>query len=269
MLAVTERLFAVASRTCAIIVGAVPAVAVVALVWASIRPALLGVVPTGLEELWSVALFTVGVAATAAAAGGALGIGSAIAAEELAPGAARASIEAAIGFIGAVPAVAFGWFAVALVVPLVARFTSGTTAYFFDASIVLTAMVAPTACTLVTRALRRMPDNVRQAAAASGATRLQATSMVVIPALRRQISAAVLTAFAQAATEATALQILFVVVAGRSSGTPSTVASWIFGSVTSNPAAAGSLALLALSLVALAALCAAFVEREYRAMQWA
>jgi ABC-type phosphate transport system permease subunit len=269
MSSVTVRLFAGTARACAMVVVVVPAVAVASLLWAAFRPAL-PTEPMSLSILGSVAFFSLAVAATAAAVGGGIGIGCAIAAEELAAGPARSLIEAAIAFLGATPAVVYGWFAIVLVVPVVERISSGPLAGYAAASIVLAAMVVPTACDLVSRALRKVPDQVRQAAAAVGASRLQSTAFVVIPALRRRIGAALLAAFARAIGEATAMQILFAYL-GAATGLPATIASFTFGAVvTHGPSMIQTWVLLAgLSLFAFTAACALLVDREYRGMQWA
>jgi ABC-type phosphate transport system permease subunit len=266
-----ERLVAGLARACAIGVTAVPVAAGGVLLLFAVHQVFL---PSGVLaalHAGELVAFSVGVAASAAVAGGVLGIGCALAAEELAPMPVRSAIEAAIGFLGAIPAVVFGWFAVAIVWPVFERELSSGSAAYATASIVLAAMIAPTTCALTTRALRRVPDAIRQAATAAGASRLQATAMVIIPALRRKLAAAGLAAFARALGEATALQILFAVIAGREGSAPATVASWIFTVATSSPSAdsAGLLCLPALLLLLVAAGCALVVGREYRGMQWA
>jgi len=52
---------------------------------------------------------------------------------------------------------------------------------------------------------------------------------------------------------------------------PVTLASWLFATASSSPSAvvAGALSVPTLALVAVAALCAMVVEREYRGTQWA
>lgn len=265
-----ERLVVGLARACAFGVTAVPVAAGGVLIIFAARQVLES---RGIGDALSAGAliaFSVGVAATAAAVGGALGVGCALAAEELAPVPVRGAIGAAIGFLGAMPAVVFGWFAVAIVWPIVAAESAGGSAAYAAAAIVLAAMVAPTACALTTRALRRVPDSIRHAATAAGASRLQATAMIVIPSLRRQIAVAGLAAFTRAIGEATALQILFAAI-GSERFAPATIASWIFAAATFSPSAqtAGQLALPVLALLLIATGCALVVAREYRGMQWA
>lgn len=270
MPSVPERLFASVSRACAVIVAGVPLVAVGILLWSGITAALSARAFAVNSGLFATAGFTLVVCATAGVVGGAIGIGCAVAAEELAPAAIRGAIEAAIGFLGALPAVAYGWFALVFFAPLVDRETLGGATQFLVATLLLAVMVAPTTCALVTRALRRIPDLTRHAAAACGASRLQTAALVVVPAFRRRIAAAVLAAFARAIGEATAVQILFATLARRGIEAPGTTASWLLSTlVVPANSVAGEVSLAALALIAVAVACGLFVAREYRGMQWA
>jgi ABC-type phosphate transport system permease subunit len=269
MPSVPERLFTAFVQACAVIVASVPLAAAAALSWIGVSHALTSI--AGLGEAAATGAFTIAAAAAAAVIGGSLGIGCALAAEELAPSAIRGAIAAAVAFLGAVPAVAFGWFAVVAIAPVAAARPFGNATQFAAAAAVLAAMVAPTTCALVTRSLRRMPDAVRQAAASAGASRLQTTALVILPALRRQIGAAVLAAFARAIGEATALQILFASLVAYGMVPAATTASWIFATTTASPTvdSAAAVSLAALALIVIASGCALIVSREYRGAQWA
>ena len=271
MPSVPERLFTAFVQACAVVVAAVPLAAAGTLSWIGVSHALASRSLPGLDGFAATVAFTVVAAAAAAFIGGSLGIGCALAAEELAPSAIRGAIEAAVAFLGAVPAVAFGWFAVVCVAPLAAAQPLGSATQFAAAAVVLAAMVVPTTCALVTRALRRVPDAVRHAAASAGASRLQTTALVILPALRRQIGAAVLAAFARAVGEATALQILFGALAAYGIVPAATTASWIFATATAAPTAdtAAALSFAGLALLIIGSGCGFIVAREYRGAQWA
>ena len=267
MPSVPERLFGALSRICAVFVACVPLAAVGALCWSGVAAALRShAVPVG--GLASTALFTIEAGLAAAVAGGALGVGCALAAEELAPAPFRGAIGVAIGFLGAMPAVAFGWLAAVLLAPAVYERAPGALGQFAAVSAILAVMVAPTACSLVTRALRRVPDATRQAAAAAGASRLQTTALVVVPALRRRIAAALLAAFARALAEATALMIFFATLMRHGVDAAATTASWVFATFIRS-GDAGQVSAAALALLVVTAACAFVVSREYRGMQWA
>jgi ABC-type phosphate transport system permease subunit len=267
-----ERLFTALLQACAYVVAFVPLAAAGALLWTGIAYAVTSHGFPGARGIAATAAFTIGVAASAAVIGGSLGIGCALAAQELAPGGVRGAIEGALAFLGAVPAVAFGWFAVVAVAPLAAERPFGSATQFAAATAVLAAMVAPTTGALVMRALRRVPDTMRQAAAAAGASRLQTTALVILPALRRRIGASVLAAFARAIGEATALQIVFTALAAYGMIPAATTASWIFSTATATTSAAdtaSTLSFAALALLVVGSACGFVVAREFRGAQWA
>ena len=271
MPSLTEHLFAGIVRACAVLVAAVPIVAAAALLWTGVATAVAERAFPGGADLAATAAFTLAVCACAAIGGGAFGIGCAVAAEELTPASIHRAIEAAIGFFGVLPAVAFGWFAASFIAPLASHRPLGDATPFFAATILLAVMIAPTACTLMTRSLRRVPDATRQAAAAAGASRLQTTALVIIPALRRRIIATVLAAFTRAVGEATAVQVLFASLASFGVLSPLTTASWLFSTAAHAPAAAsaGQLSFAALALLAVSVAGGSIVARAYRGMQWA
>jgi phosphate transport system permease protein len=272
MPSVAERFFAGVSRACAFLVAVVPLAAFAVLSWTAVSAFLVLRAEPGAGAFAATIVFTAAVCASAAILGGAVGIGCAVAAEELAPPAVRGAIDAAIAFLGAIPAVAFGWFAYTLIVPLAARQPLGAGTPFAAATLVLAAMTAPTACILVKRALRRIPDVTRHAAAAAGASRLQTTALVVVPALRSRIAAALLAAFARALGEATAMQILLSALARHGVESAATTASWVFSTLVTAPpsaAIAGEVSTGALALFVVVSACALLVAREYRGLQWA
>jgi len=158
---------------------------------------------------------------------------------------------------------------VALVAPAAAPLPPGAITAFIASTVLLTAMAVPASAGLVTQALRRIPDRVRQAAAAAGARRLFTIAAVIVPAVRRRIAAALLAAFLRAIGEATALQILFAWL-GPSGGGARTVASWIFQTATLRNDATGlpALALPALALLLVCVVGTFVIDREFRGMQW-
>jgi len=270
MPSVSERLFAACCKLCAALVALTPVVVVALLVWAAVT---LGFESNGRVEFsgWlAVAASTIVASIVAALVGGALGAGAAFAAEELASTSVRRTIEGAIGFFGAIPAVAFGWVAATVIAPLAATSPLGFVTPYALASAILAVMTAPTACALVMRGLRRVPKSVRSAAAAAGATRLQTATLVVIPALRRRIAIAGLAAFARSIGEATAMQVLFVALAREGVRATPTAAATVFSRLALGPPAADpSYYMAALVLLCVAAACVLAVGREVGGPQWA
>jgi len=111
---------------------------------------------------------------------------------------------------------------------------------------------------------------VRFAAAASGATRLQTTTHVIVPAMRRRIAIAGLAAFARSIGEATAMQVLFVALARDGVRAVPTTAATVFSRLALGPPAADpSYYIAALVLLCVAAACVLAVGREVGGPQWA
>jgi len=270
MPSVSERLFAACCKLCAAIVALMPIVVITLLVWAAIT---LTFESNGRGEFsgWiAVAASTIVVSIVAASLGSALGAGAAFAAEELASTPIRRAIEGAVGFFGAIPSVAFGWLAATVIVPAAAGDPLGFVTPYAVAAAILAVMTAPTACALVMRGLRRVPDSVRFASAAAGATKLQTATLVVIPALGRRIAIAGLAAFARSIGEATAMQVLFVALAHAGVRAVPTAAATVFSRLALGPPAADpSYYIAALVLLCIAAACVLAVGREVGGPQWA
>src|SRR5215472_4886249 len=270
MPSVSERLFAACCKLCAAIVAVTPIAILALLVWAALT---LTFEANGRVEFsgWlAVVASTIVVSLIAAILGGALGAGAAFAAEELSSTPVRRTIEGAIGFFGAIPSVAFGWFAATVIVPATATNPLGFVTPYAVAAAVLTVMTAPTACALVMRGLPRVPTSVRFAAAAAGATRLQTTAFVVVPALRRRIAIAGLAAFARSIGKATAMQVLYAALAREGVRATPTAAATVFARLALGPPAADpSYYIAALVLLCVAAVCVLAVGREVGGPQWA
>jgi ABC-type phosphate transport system permease subunit len=270
MPSVAERLFAACCRVCAACVALTPVVVIVLLVWASVTTMMESTAQTESGRWLGVIGATLSVSVASAVIGGALGAGAALAAEELVSAPVRRTIEGAIGFFGAIPAVAFGWAAVTVVAPFVASRPLDPVSPYAAAIAVLSVMIAPTACALVTRGLRRVPASVREASAAAGASKLQTAALVVMPAFRRRIGVAALAAFARAIGEATAMQMLFAALASRGIAVASTAAAAVFGGLTGGPPTAdASNYVVALLLLCAAAAGALAVRRKAGEPRWA
>ncbi len=120
----------------------------------------------------------------------------------------------------ATPSVVLGLWATVDVVPLVGRLGAalgegalGAQGYgTLSASIVLAIMSMPTIAVLATAILRAVPDELREASIALGATRWEMVRHVLLPTARRGIAGAVLLGFARAIGETVAVAL---VVGGR------------------------------------------------------
>jgi len=183
-----------------------------------LRPLLTG-------EIWKPEAGTFGglplIFGTLVSATGALVIGAlpavlaAVWTTELAPKRARPLYRRVMEVAAAVPSVVYGWLALFYLVPQmekVARALRGDAATggegLATASVLLGVMIAPTVLVLSLDALARVPDALRDASTALGASPWQTTVRVVVPHGWRGIVVAVFFGFARAAGETMAVQMV-------------------------------------------------------------
>ena len=116
----------------------------------------------------------------------------------------------------AVPSVVYGWLALSYLVPLMDRLAHrlyGDDAQvggegLASAAMLLGVMIVPTVTILSLDALARVPQSLRDASAALGASPLQTAFRVVIPGAWRGLLVAVFYGFARAAGETMAVQMV-------------------------------------------------------------
>ena len=131
---------------------------------------------------------------------------------EYAPPRVRRAARTALEILAGVPTVVYGAAALFVITPLLQRYLPGLpTLNALSAGIVMGIMILPMVASLSEEALRRVPRGLRDAASALGATRLQATLRVVLPAARAGIAAAVVLAVARAIGET----MIVTLAAGR------------------------------------------------------
>jgi phosphate transport system permease protein len=116
----------------------------------------------------------------------------------------------------AIPSVVYGWLALVYLVPAVAKFAR--TIYGPDAlvggegllssAILLGIMIAPTVMLLSLDAIGRVPNSLRDASAALGASRWQTAMQVVLSGSRRGIFVAIFFGLSRAAGETMAVQMV-------------------------------------------------------------
>jgi phosphate transport system permease protein len=147
---------------------------------------------------------------TAGAAVVALPIGllSAIYLSEYASSAVREVVKPVLEVLAGIPSVVFGYFAVVTVSPLIrAWFPSAGIFNAASASIVVGFMILPMVVSLSEDVLRSVPRSLREAAYALGATKLDVTMKVVVPAAISGIVAAFLLALSRAIGETMAVAL--------------------------------------------------------------
>jgi len=131
-----------------------------------------------------------------------LGVGTALYLSEVAAPTTRDLVKPFVELLAGVPSVVFGFFGMVVVAPLVQRFfglPSGLTG--MSASLMLGIMALPTVVSLSEEALSSVPQSYREASLALGATPVQTSFRVVLPAALPGISMACILGMARAIGE--------------------------------------------------------------------
>jgi phosphate transport system permease protein len=195
-----DRALQTAARAGAWLVPAVALAALGTLVLASVGGTL-EAGADGLHGALRALLYTLLTAGGALVLGGAAGVLAAVYCAELAPRRWGRAGETFFALATAVPAAVYGLVARWHLVP---RVGAGLVA----ATTVLAAMTLPTVTLLVRAALRRVPDDLREASAALGATRWETAWGVVVPAARSGIGVALLVGALRAVGESVAVAMV-------------------------------------------------------------
>ncbi len=148
-------------------------------------------------------------------AGGALlvalpiGLASALFLSEYAPSWVRGILKPILEILAGIPTVVYGYFALTFVTPYILQPLLPKTEVFNAASaaIVVGIMIIPTISSLCDDALRAVPRNLREAAYALSATKLEVSTRIVLPAALSGVMAAMLLGLARAIGETMAVSI--------------------------------------------------------------
>ncbi len=121
-----------------------------------------------------------------------IGIGAAVVLSDIVPFRVRQAVKPIIEILAAIPSVAFGFFAVLVLAPLMQNhlgFSTGTNA--LNSSIMLAVMAIPTIVSVAEDSLTAVGRELREASYACGSTRAETLLKVVIPAAHNGIIAAI------------------------------------------------------------------------------
>jgi phosphate transport system permease protein len=130
------------------------------------------------------------------------GLLSAIYLSEYAPTRVRRIVKPVLELLAGVPTVVYGYFALLFVTPLLQRIVPGMAGFnALSPGIVMGVMILPLVSSLSEDALHAVPTGLREGAYALGATRMQTTVRVVVPAAMSGISAAAILAVSRAIGE--------------------------------------------------------------------
>lgn len=143
--------------------------------------------------------------------GAPLAIGAAVFLSEVASPRVRELVRPAVELLAGIPSVVYGFFGLVLLRPIVAQASGGLGFGLMTAWIILAVMILPTIATLTEDALRSIPNGIREASYAMGATKWQTIWRVLLPAAKIGIIDAVILGMGRAIGETMAV----VMVAGN------------------------------------------------------
>jgi phosphate transport system permease protein len=131
-----------------------------------------------------------------------MGLLSAIYLSEYAPAQLRRVVKPILEVLAGVPTVVYGYFALMFVTPLLQQFIPGLAGFnALSPGIVMGIMILPLVSSLSEDAMRAVPSGLREGAYALGATRMQTSLTVVVPAAFSGITAACILAVSRAIGE--------------------------------------------------------------------
>jgi len=133
-----------------------------------------------------------------------IGLGAAIYISEYASRSARKVLKPMIEILAGVPTVVYGYFALTLVTPFLRSLLGVKTVEIynmFSAGVVMGIMIIPTISSISEDALNAVPQSLRDASYGLGATRLETSFRVLIPAALSGIVAAVILGISRAVGE--------------------------------------------------------------------
>jgi phosphate transport system permease protein len=131
-----------------------------------------------------------------------MGLLSAIYLSEYAPPRLRRAIKPILEILAGVPTVVYGYFALLFVTPLLQRFIPGLAGFnALGPGIVMGIMILPLVSSLSEDAMQAVPRGLREGSYALGATRMQTSIRVVVPAAFSGITAACILAASRAIGE--------------------------------------------------------------------
>jgi phosphate transport system permease protein len=137
-----------------------------------------------------------------------IGLLTAVFVSEYAGERTRRLLKPVLEILAGIPTVVYGYFALTLVTPLLRVVFPGTDVFnAAAASIVVGIMIIPTVSSLSEDALRAVPLSLREGAHALGATKLEVSTRVVVPAALSGIIASFILAISRAIGETMAVTI--------------------------------------------------------------
>lgn len=157
----------------------------------------------GQYGIWALVSATLTTSAIAMSIALPLGLASAVYLSEYASPKVRATLKPVLEVLAGIPTVVYGYFALLFVTPILRNiFGAGMSIYnMLSAGLVMGIMILPLISSMSEDALSAVPRSLREAAYAMGATKLEASLQVVVPAALSGIGAAVIIGVSRAVGE--------------------------------------------------------------------
>lgn len=134
-----------------------------------------------------------------------LAVGTSVFLAEIASPTMRRIVRPAVELLAGIPSVVYGFFGIVVLRPIVAKMTGGTGFGAFTGWLILAIMIVPTIAALSEDALRSVPDGIREASYAMGATTWQTIYKVLLPAAKIGIIDAIILGMGRAIGETMAV----------------------------------------------------------------
>lgn len=154
--------------------------------------------------IWPLVLGTMLISLIAMAVAVPMGLAAAIYLSEYASERVRGFFKPVLEVLVGIPTVVYGFFALTFMTPLLRGVFGANVVGFFNilsAGIVVGILIVPLVSSLSEDALRAVPDSLRQAAYALGASKLEVSTRVVVPAALSGIAAGIVVAMSRAVGE--------------------------------------------------------------------
>lgn len=149
-----------------------------------------------------------------------LGVMTAVYLAEITSPRIREWVKPVVELLAALPSVVIGFFGMVIVAPFLQdTFDIASGLNLFNAALMLAFMSVPTICSISEDAIYSVPDNLREASLALGATQWETISRVVLPASISGISTAVILGMSRAIGET----MVVLMVAGGAAMVPTSL----------------------------------------------
>ncbi|MBK5200959.1 MAG: phosphate ABC transporter permease subunit PstC [Spirochaetaceae bacterium] len=137
-----------------------------------------------------------------------IALSSAIYLSEFAKGRFAKILRSGIELLAGIPSIIYGLFGIAVVVPFVRNFIGGNGYSLLSASIILAIMILPTIINFSEVSIKAVPDELKAASIAMGATTWQTIYRVTVPSALSGIVSSIILALGRAIGETTAVVLV-------------------------------------------------------------